>query len=95
MIIVVTIYSDCSCLVKPCLIVISLDRIVLAHMHFKITTYNDLLVLLFSGNLSVWFKSFIKSRVRCKRVLLAVPNSHFRSRVYFRVLSRNSQRGRL
>ena len=98
MIIVVTIYSDCSCLVKPCFIVIFfiyLIALCLLRMHFKISAYNDLLVLLFLGNLSIWFKSFTEFRVRCEWVLATVPNSHFKSRVCFRVLSQYSQRGRL
>ena len=55
MIIVVTIYSDCLFLVKPCFIVsffffFCLIALCLLHMHFKFSAYNDRIVLLFSGN---------------------------------------------
>ena len=56
MIIVVTIYSDCLFLVKPCFIVL----IYFAWSHC---------VVVFRKNLSVWFKSFTDFRVRCEWVL--------------------------
>ena len=97
MFIVVTIYSDYSCLVKPCLIVI----FILAWSHCACFIYISRFLLTrnhlwycIQENLSVWFKSFIESVVRCEWVLATVPNSRFKSRVYFRVLSQNSQRGR-
>ena len=98
MIIVITIYSDCSCLVKPCFIAIVVTT--WSHYACSICISRFLLTMIilcycFQENLSVWFKSFIVSRVRCEWVLVIVPNSHFKSRVCFRVLSRNSQRGRL
>ena len=98
MIIVVTIYSDCSCLVKQCFIVI----FIIAWLHcacsicisrFLLTM--NFLCYCFKENLSVWFKSFTESRVRCEWVLAIVPNSHFKSRLCFRVLAQNSQRERL
>ena len=65
-------------------------------MHFKLSTYNDRIVLLFSG-----YTCLYGSRVSqilelgmsefCSTVL----NSHVKSRICFRVLSRNSQMGRL
>ena len=98
MIIVIIIYSDCSCLVKPCFIVIVF--ITWSHCAYSICISRFLLTMIilcycFRGNLFVWFKSFTVSRVRCEWVLVTVSNSHFKSKVYFRVLSRNSQRGRL
>ena len=98
MIIKATIYSDCSCLVKPCFIVIFI--IAWSHYACSICISRFLLTKIFlcycfQENLSIWFKRFTKSRVRCEWALAIVSNSHFKSRVYFRVLSRNSQRGRL
>ena len=98
MIIVITIYSDCSCLVKPCFIVIVF--IAWSHCACSICISRFLLTMIvlcycFHEILSVWFKSFIVSRVRCEWVLVTVLNSQFKSRVCFGVLSRNSQNGRL
>ena len=95
MIIVITIYSDCSCLVKPCFIVIFL--IAWSHFAYSICILRFLLTMIilcycFQENLSIWFKSFTISRVRCEWVLATVLDSHFKSRVCFRVLSKNSQR---
>ena len=48
--IVITIYNDCSCLVKPyftALILYCLITLCLLYMHFKISAYNDHLVLFF------------------------------------------------
>ena len=52
MIIVVTIYSDCSFLVKHCFIalILLLDCIVLVPYAFQGFSYNDRIVLWFSGN---------------------------------------------
>ena len=95
MIIVITIYSDCSCLVKPCFIAI----VIIAWSHYAcsicISRFMLAMIILCYCFLSIWFKSFTTSRVRCEWVLLTVPNSHFKSKVCFRVLSRNSQKGRL
>ena len=46
----ITIYNDCSCLVKPyftALILYCLITLCLLYMHFKISAYNDHLVLFF------------------------------------------------
>ena len=53
MIIMVTIYSDCSCgqAMLYCYIHYCLIALCLLHMHFKISAYNELLVLLFLGKL--------------------------------------------
>ena len=98
MIIVIIIYSDCSCLVKPCFIAIVF--ITWSHCACSICISRFLLTMIilcycFQENLSVWYKNFSISRVRCEWVLVTVPNSYFKSRVYFRVLLWNSQRGRL
>ena len=96
MIIVITIYSDCSCLVNPCLIVILF--IAWSHCTCSICISRFLLTMIvlcycFQENLSVWFKSFTEFRVRCEWVFATIPNLHFKSKVCFRILSRNSQRG--
>ena len=98
MIIVITIYSDCSCLVKPCFIAIVI--IAWSHCAYSICISRYLLTMIilcycFQENLSIWFKSFSVSRVRCEWVLVTILNSHFKSRVCFRVLLQNSQRWRL
>ena len=98
MIIVITIYSNCSCLIKPCFI--SIFVIAWSYCAYCIRISKFLLTMIilcycFQENLSVWFKSFTISRVRCEWVLVTIPNSHFKSRVCFRVLSQNSQMGRL
>ena len=76
MIIMVTIYSECSCLVKPYFIVI----FIIAWLHcacsicisrFLLTM--NFLCYCFKENLSVWFKSFTEFRVRCEWVLATVP----------------------
>ena len=98
MFIVITIYNDCSCLVKPCFIVIVF--ITWSHCAYSICISRFLFTMIilcycFRGNLFVWLKSFTVSRVRCEWVLVTVSNLHFKYKVCFRVLSRNSQRGRL
>ena len=87
-IIVITIYSDCSCLVKPCFIVIFI--VAWSNCACFICISRLLLTMIlfcycFQENLSVWFKSFIESRVRCEWVLATVPDSYFKSRVCFSV----------
>ena len=89
MIIMVTIYSNCSCLVKPRFIVIFI--IAWSHCACSICISRFLLTMnflcyWFLENLSIWFKGFTESRVRYKWVLATVPNSHFKSRFCFRVL---------
>ena len=90
MIIVITIYSDYSCLVKSCFIGIVV--IVWSHCACFICISRFLLTMIilcycFQENLSIWFKSFTVSRVRYEWVLVTIPNSYFKSRVCFRVLS--------
>ena len=57
----------------------------LLRMHFKISAYNDHLVLLFSRNTCSYgsrASQFIK--LECDWVLATVPNLHVKSRVYFK-----------
>ena len=60
-------------------------------MHSKIFAYNKLnevqFVILFSGNLSVWFKSFTDLELGVSEFWQLFPTHIFKSRVYFRVLS--------
>ena len=73
-----------------------LDRIVLTPYAFQDFCLQwSSCVVVFKKYLFVWYKTFTVSRVRCEWVLATVPNSHVKSGVYFRVLSQNSQRGRL
>ena len=78
MIIVVTIYSDCSFLVKPCFIAlfyIALFYIAWSHCACSICISRFLLTMIilcccvFKRYLFLWFKSFTDSRVRCEWVL--------------------------
>ena len=67
MIIVVTIYSDCLFLVKPCFIAsfFLLYRIVLAPYAFQVfCLQRPYFIVIFRKYLSIWFKSFTDSRVR-------------------------------
>ena len=82
MIIMITIYSDCSCLVKLWFLVIIF--IVWSHYACSICISRfpftmNFLCYFFKENLSIWFKSFIESRVRWEWVLVTVLNSHFKS----------------
>ena len=86
----VTIYSDCSFLVKPCFIASFL------HMHFKFSTYNDRIVLLFSGNTYLYgLRASQILELGVSEFCSTISNSHVKSRVCFRVLSQNSQKRRL
>ena len=98
MIIVVTIYSDCYFLVKPCFIAsfFLLDRIMLAPYAFQVFAYNEHIVLLFLGNTCPHGSRASQIlELGVSEFFLTVPNSYVKSRVCFRVLSRNSQRRRL
>ena len=65
-------------------------------MHFKLSAYNDRLVLLFSGYTCPYGSRVSQIlELGVSEFCSTVPNSHVKSRVCFRVLSRNSQRGRL
>ena len=99
MFIVITIYSDCSCLVKPyfiALILYCLIALCLLYMHFKFSAYNDRIVLLFLGNTcSYGSRASQILKLSVSEFSSIVPNSHVKSRVCLRVLSQNSQRERL
>ena len=65
-------------------------------MHFKFSTYNDHIVLLFSKNTCSYGSGASQIlELGVSEFCSIVPNSYVKSRVCFKVLSRNSQRGRL
>ena len=65
-------------------------------MHFKFFANNNRIVLLFSGNTCMYgLRALQILELGVSKFCSIVPNSHVKSRVCFRVLSRNSQRGRL
>ena len=65
-------------------------------MHFKLSAYNDRIVLLFSGYTYPYGSRISQIlKLGVSEFCSTVPNSHVKSRVCFRVLSRNSQRERL
>ena len=65
-------------------------------MHFKFSTYNGRIVLLFLGNTCMYGSRASQIlELGVSEFFSTVPNSHVKSRVCFRVLSQNSQRGRL
>ena len=97
MFIVVTVYSDCSCTVKLCFIII----FILAWSYYacSICILSFLLTMnLMSAFRDIVFKRLVRmvqelhrSRIKCEWVLATIPNSHFfKSRVCLRVLSRTS-----
>ena len=65
-------------------------------MHSKFSAYDNHIVLLFSGN-SYPYGSRVSQilELGVSEFCLTVPNSHVKSKVCFRVLSRNSHRRRL
>ena len=97
--IVVIIYSDCSFLVKPCFI----DLIYSAWSHCAcsicITSFLHIMIILcccFSGDIcSFGSRATYILELGVSEFCSIVSNSHVKSRVCFKVLSRNSQRGRL
>ena len=92
--IVVTIYGDGSFLVKPCFI---------AWLHCAcsicINSFLHTMIILcccFSGDTCTYGSRATQIlELGVSEFCSTVPNSHVKSRVCFRVLSRNSQRGRL
>ena len=65
-------------------------------MHFKFSAYNDYIVLLFSINTCTYGSRASQIlELGMSEFCSTVPNSYVKSRVCFRVLSRNSQKGRL
>ena len=64
-------------------------------MHFKFYAYNDSIVLFSENTCSYGLRASQILELGVSEFCSTVPNSHVKSRVCFRVLSRNSQRGRL
>ena len=97
--IVVTIYSDCSFWSSHCLLLNSIlfDRIVLAPYALQVFCIQwSYCVVVFSRDTCSYgsrVSQILELGVR--EFCSTVPNSHVKSRVCFRVLSWNSQRGRL
>ena len=79
-----------------CLIPFCLIALCLLHMHYKFSTYNDHIVLLFLGDTcSYGSRATQILELSISEFCSTIPNSHVKSRVCFRVLSQNSQKGRL
>ena len=97
--IVVTIFSDCSFLVKPCFIALIYIAWSQCACFICITSFLHTMIILccyFSGDTySYSSRASQILELGASEFCSTVPNSHVKSRVYFRVLSRNSQRGRL
>ena len=97
--IVVTIYSHCSFLVKPCFI--ALIYIAWSHCACSIciTSFLHTMIILcccFSGDTcSYGLRATQILKLGVSEFCSIVPNSLVKSRVCFRALSRNSQKGRL
>ena len=65
-------------------------------MHFKFSAYNDRIMLLFSGiTCSYGSKASQILELGVSEFCSTILNSHVKSRVCFRVLSRNNQRGEI
>ena len=65
-------------------------------MHFKFFAYNNRIVLLFSGNACPYDSRASQIlELSVSEFCSTIPDSHVKFKVCFRVLSRNSQRGRL
>ena len=64
-------------------------------MHYKFSAYNDHIVLVSGDTCSYGSRVTQILELSVSKFCLIVPNSHVKSRVCFRVLSRNSQKGRL
>ena len=91
-----------ACLVKPWFIShsILLDGIVLvsyAHMQFQVFLHTMMILCCYVSGDSCSYdtRSYQILDLGVSEFCSTVPNSHFKSRVCFRVLSRNSQRRRL
>ena len=97
--IVVTIYSDCLFLVKPWFI--ALFHFVWSHCacFICITSFLHTMIILrcFFSRDTCFYGSRATQilELGVNEFCSTIPNSHVKSRVCFRVLSRNSQRGRL
>ena len=97
--IVVTIYSDCSFLVKPYFIALIYSAWSHCACSICITSFLHTMVILcccFSGDTcSYGLKATQILELGVSEFCSTVPNSHVKSRVCFRALLRNNQRGRL
>ena len=96
--IVVTIYSDCSFLVMPCFIALIYSAWSHCACFICITSFLHTMIILcyFSEDtFSYGSRATQILQLVANEFCSAVPNSHVKSRVCFRVLSRNSQKGRL
>ena len=96
--IAVTIYSDCSFLVKPCFIVLIYNAWSHCARFICITSFLHTMIILccFSGDTcSYGLRASQILKLGMSEFCSTVPNSHVKSKVCFRVLLRNSQRGRL
>ena len=89
--IVITIWSSHDLFLIPfCLIALCLP-----HMPYKFSAYNDQIVLLCFRSCSYDSRAYQILELGVSEFCSTVPNSHIKSRVCFRVLSQNSQWGRL
>ena len=65
-------------------------------MHFKFSAFNDRIMLLFSEYTCPYDSRASQIlELGVSEFCSTIPNSHVKSKVCFRVLSRNSKRGRL
>ena len=79
-----------------CFIPFYLIALCLFHLHYKFYAYNDQVVLLCLGDTCSYDSRASQIlELGVSKFCSTAPNSHVKSRVYFRVLSRNSQKGRL
>ena len=96
--IVVTTYSDCSFLVMSCFITLIYSAWLHCACSICIISFLHTMIILccFSGDTCSYGSRITQIlELGVSEFCLTVPNSHVKSRVCFRVLSRNSQRGRL
>ena len=97
--IVVTIYNDCLFLVKPYFIALIYIAWSQCACFICIINFLHTMIILcfcFSRNTcSYGSKASQNLELGVSEFCSTVPNSHVKSRVCFRILSRNSQRGRL
>ena len=102
MFIVVTIYSDCSCMVELCFIIIFIlawlycaCSICILSFLLTMNLMSAFCDIFFKRDLFVWFKSFTDLELGVSEFWQLFATHIFKSRVCFRVLSQNSQKGRL
>ena len=96
--IVVTTYSDCSFLVMSCFITLIYSAWLHCACSICIISFLHTMIILccFSGDTCSYDSRASQIlELGVSEFCLTIHNSHVKSRVCFRVLSRNSQRGRL